>query len=286
MYLQHFGLAQYPFSLTPNTHFFLKLPSHVEAFDRLIETLEHQGGFIKITGEVGTGKTMLCRKILGALEKHKHRYVTAYIPHPILGQQGLLHALAEELSVDYTADTRYRDLLVKITDQLISLSCESKFVVLFVDEAQAMPEESLEAIRLLSAGLDGERRLLQVVLFGQPELDTHLNQPALRPLQRQIAYSYKLPELDRAGVEAYVRHRLSRAGFGGSAMFSSSALDRLFEGSRGIPRLVNVLAHKSLMVAYGKGQQLVDRNHVAAAIEDTESANPAAPASIRKFRRD
>jgi len=286
MYLQHFGLAQYPFSLTPNTHFFLKLPSHVEAFDRLIESLENQGGFIKITGEFGTGKTMLCRKVLNALENHKHRYITTYVPHPILSEEGIMHALAEVLSVDYKASTNYYDLLKKITEQLVAHNQENKCVVLFIDEAQAMPEESLEAIRLLSSAFAGQKKLLQVVLFWQPELDAHIEQPALHKLNNQISFSYKLPPLNRDGVEAYVQHRLARAGFSGSVMFSRSALDQLFKSSHGIPRLINILAHKSLMAAYGKGQQLVDHNHVSMAVADTDSITGGSQTVIRRILKN
>ncbi|MEX2131772.1 MAG: AAA family ATPase [Pseudohongiellaceae bacterium] len=286
MYLQHFGLAQYPFSLTPNTHFFLKLPSHVEVFDRLIETLENQGGFVKITGEVGTGKTMLCRKVLNALENYKHRYVTAYVPHPILSEEGIMHALAEELSVAYKANTSYYDLLKRITEQLVALNLENKCVVLFIDEAQAMPEESLEAIRLLSGASGSQKKLLQVVLFGQPELDIHIEHPSLHKLNSQIRFSYKLPALDRDGVEAYVQHRLTKAGFSGSVMFSRAALDQLYKSSRGIPRLINILAHKSLMAAYGKGQQLVDHNHVSLAVADTESISQDSQTLIRRILKN
>lgn len=284
MYLEHFGLAQYPFSLTPNTHFFLKLPSHIEAFDNLIDALEHQGGFIKITGEVGTGKTMLCRKVLNALENHKSRYLTAFVPHPILSAEGIMHALAEELSVSYTAKTSYFELLKLITEQLLTHVRENRLVVLFIDEAQAMPEESLEAVRLLSSKTNTDKKLLQVVLFGQPELNAHLQTQSLRLLDEQISYSFALPALDRESLEAYVSHRLSRAGYNGAVMFSRSALDQLFKGSGGIPRLVNILAHKSLMAAYGKGQQLVDGKHVNDAINDTESVNPESRAVIRRLR--
>ena len=276
MYLQHFGLAQYPFSLTPNTHFFLKLPSHVEAFDQLIAALENQGGFIKITGEVGTGKTMLCRKVLNALENHRSRYVSAYIPHPILSEEAMLHALAEELSMDYRSDASYYEMLKLVSEQLLKLSNENKFVVLFIDEAQAMPEETLEAIRLLCNNIGKDKKLLQVVLFGQPELDTLLQGPVLRQLNKQISFSYKLPALDRDGVEAYISHRLAKAGYNGSVMFSRASLDQLYQASGGIPRLINILAHKSLLAAYGKGQQLVDSKHVGDAILDTESANQKA----------
>jgi MSHA biogenesis protein MshM len=272
MYLQHFGLAQYPFSLTPNTHFFLKLRSHVETFDQLIAALDANAGFVKIIGEVGTGKTMLCRKVLNALEHYKSRYITAYIPHPVLSADGIMHALAEEFSVEHSPATSYFELLKIIIEQLLNYASENKQVVLFIDEAQAMPEETLEAIRLLTNTNRENRKLLQVVLFGQPELNSHLQSHNLKLLKEQIQYTFDLPALDRDNLGAYVSHRLLKAGYSGPAMFTREAVDQLFKASRGIPRLVNILAHKSLMAAYGQGKHSIDPRHVKRAIADTESA--------------
>lgn len=271
MYIQHFGLAQYPFSLTPNTRFFLKLPSHQEAFNLLVQSLDEDGELAKITGEVGTGKTMLCRKLLNALEIHADKYVTAFIPHPILTEEGLMHALAEELRVEHTDDLSYRELLKRISSEIIRLANLGCKVVLFVDEAQAMPEESLKAIHLLTQIQTDDRRRFQVVLFGQPELDSLLKRPGLTQLNEHIAFSYQLPALDRDGTEAYIQHRLAKAGYSGPHMFSESALDAIFKASGGIPRLVNILAHKAMMVAFGKGEVRISEEFVEAAIEDTES---------------
>ncbi len=273
MYIQHFGLAQYPFSLTPNTRYFLKLPSHQQAFDLLMDALESESHFSKIVGEVGTGKTMLCRKVLNSLEVHKNKYVTAYIPHPILSEEGIMYALAEELSVEQDPSLSYFDLLKLISEEIINLSSEGKSVVLFIDEAQAMPEETLKAVHLLTT-LDSETGAnLKVVLFGQPELDTLLKQPALAQLEDELSLSFTLPALDRDGVEAYVAHRLNKAGYSGPNIFTSGAIDLLYKGSQGIPRLVNVLAHKAMMVTFGKGATVVNEAYVGTAIRDTEAAN-------------
>jgi len=182
MYIQHFGLAQYPFSLTPNTRYFLKLPSHQQAFDLLLKALEGESHYSKIIGEVGTGKTMLCRKVLNSLEAYKNKYITAYIPHPILSEEGIMHALAEELSVEHDPSSSYFVLLTLISKEIIDLSREGKHIVLFIDEAQAMPEETLAAVHLLTT-LDRETGAsLQVVLFAQPELEVLLTQPTLAQL--------------------------------------------------------------------------------------------------------
>jgi len=276
MYIQHFGLAQYPFSLTPNTRYFLKLPSHQRAFDFIIEVLRNGENFTKITGEVGTGKTMLCRKALNALAVLKDRYATAFIPNPFLNEEGIMHAVAEEFHLSFDPSASYYDLLKLITEELIRLSTEGKTAVLFIDEAQAMPEESLEAIRLLTTleSASNGPTPLQVILFGQPELDELLQRPALRELNRDLSVSFQLAALDSDGVEAYLNHRLIKAGYNGYSLFTQKAIDLIFQSSKGVPRLINILAHKSLMVAFGKGASSLTDIHVTLAIADTESAQP------------
>ena len=272
MYIQHFGLAQYPFSLTPNTRYFLKLPSHQQAFDLLLKALEGESHYSKIIGEVGTGKTMLCRKVLNSLEAYKNKYITAYIPHPILSEEGIMHALAEELSVEHDPSSSYFVLLTLISKEIIDLSREGKHIVLFIDEAQAMPEEPLAAVHLLTT-LDRETGAsLQVVLFAQPELEVLLTQPTLAQLTEEMSFSFTLPALDKDGVEAYLMHRLAKAGYSGLNIFTSGAISQLYKGSQGIPRLVNILAHKAMMAAFGKGDMVVNEASVIAAIRDTESA--------------
>lgn len=271
MYLQHFGLAQYPFSLTPNTRYFLKLPSHQHAFDSLIAALDEDGCFSKVIGEVGTGKTMLCRKVLNALEPYQDKYLTAYIPHPILTEEATMHSFAEELGLELDEGARYGEMLKQITSAILENAKDNKQVVLFIDEAQAMPEESLKAVHLLTQALPSDKHPLQVVLFGQPELDEILDGPMLKQLQRSVSFSYTLPSLDLDGVAAYVQHRLSKAGYSGDHMFTPQALTKLYESSGGVPRLINILCHKALMVAFGKGERMVDDGHMQAAIDDTET---------------
>lgn len=277
MYTKHFGLAQYPFSLTPNTRYFLKLPSHQRAFNLLLGALDSPGPFAKITGEVGTGKTMLCRKVLSALATHKNRYVTAYIPHPILDEEGIMHAIAEEIELAVRPDASYYELLKTIPAELVRLHLEGKQVILLIDEAQAIPEEAMAAVQLLTSMDTDEAKYLQVVLFGQPELDLLLQRPSLRQLGKQLSFAFVLPALDLMGTEAYIAHRLGKAGHSGAHMFSKPAINLIFHSSKGVPRMINILAHKALMAAYGKGGHSISESHVKRAIEDTESArqNPA-----------
>lgn len=270
MYLQHFGLRELPFSLTPNTQFFLNMASYHKAYNMLMVSLANAEGFIKIVGEVGTGKTMLCRKVLNTLEEDKDNYITAYIPNPVLSPKGLFLAFAEELNIEIDQDVGHHRLLKAITEKLVEFSANGKQVVLFIDEAHAMPEQTLEALRLLTNIETEQSKLFQVVLFAQPELDISLSQPSLRQLRQRITFSFEIEALDRDGVERYVGHRLATAGYNGPFLFSKRALDYLFRTSDGIPRVINILCHKALMVAFGKGERTVQIDHIKSAAEDTE----------------
>lgn len=274
MYLEHFGIRELPFSLTPNTEFFLNMASYHKAYNMLMVSIANQEGFIKVVGEVGTGKTMLCRKVLNSLEEEKETYITAYIANPVLSPKGLFLAFAEELGLEVDNDIGHHSLLKKITQVLMERSAEGRQVVLFIDEAHAMPEKTLEALRLMTNLETEQTKLFQVVLFAQPELDEMLSQPSLRQLLQRITFSYRLESLDRDGLERYVSHRLSTAGYNGAAVFTAGALDDLHAASRGIPRLVNILSHKAMMVAFGRGDRQIDREHVEKAIEDTEGVEP------------
>ncbi|MEQ8631152.1 MAG: AAA family ATPase [Gammaproteobacteria bacterium] len=270
MYLQHFGLRELPFSLTPNTQFFLNMASYHKAYNMLMVSLANAEGFIKIVGEVGTGKTMLCRKVLNTLEEDKEAYVTAYIPNPVLSPKGLFLAFAEELNIEIDQDVGHHRLLKAITERLVEYSANNKQVVLFIDEAHAMPEQTLEALRLLTNIETEQVKLFQVVVFAQPELDVSLSQPSLRQLRQRITFSFEIEALDRDGVERYVVHRVATAGYNGPFLFSKRALDYLYRASNGIPRVINILCHKALMVAFGKGERTVQVDHIKNAAEDTE----------------
>ncbi|MGM0769344.1 MAG: ExeA family protein [Pseudomonadota bacterium] len=269
MYETHFGLQEAPFALTPNTRYFLRAPSHHDALELLLVALRQREGFIKITGEVGTGKTLLCRLLLNELEQEAY---TAYIPNPHLTPDTLYEAVAEELGVDVARCANTHQVLKALNERLIALAMEQRQVVLVIDEAQAMPEDTIEALRLLTNLETESVRLLQVVLFGQPELDQLLKRESLRQLRQRITFAHRLAPLDRASVAHYLRHRLAQAGYNGGDLFAPAALRLMTRSSGGIPRLVNILAHKSLLAAWGCGERQVRRNHVLMAVRDTESA--------------
>lgn len=278
MYLDFFGIREHPFRLTPDTGYFFAHRSHQEALNVLLVALRQGEGFIKVTGEVGTGKTLLCRTLLNALEGE---LATAYLPNPFLNPTGLRSALADELGIEHPRNLGQHRLLARITERLIALNSAGRGVVLLIDEAQAMPDDTLEALRLLT-NLETERhKLLQVVLFGQPELDQRLAQPRFRQLRQRITFSHGLQPLDRGALAAYLQHRMSVAGYGGPPLFTDRALRLLHRDSRGIPRLANVLAHKSLLAAYGRGARRITPALVRAAAADTEDAR-SAPRPLRR----
>ncbi|WP_207060648.1 ExeA family protein [Motiliproteus sp. SC1-56] len=268
MYEQHFGLRELPFTLTPNTQFFLNLPTHQEALNLILVALGNGDGFVKIVGEVGTGKTLLCRKVLGALDEAC--YVSAYIPNPALNPEDFRSNFARELGLTLTPGETGFALLERINQRLIELAGEGRQVVLMVDEAQTMPEETLESLRLLTNLETESRKLFQVVLFGQPELDTLLARPSLRQLHQRITFSYRLRTLDRSGTGHYLQHRLGAAGYNGLPLFTAAASRLVYRASSGTPRLINILAHKAMMAAYGKGERSVAPARVRAAVADTE----------------
>ena len=269
MYLAHFGLQELPFGITPDTSFAYACASHQEALNTLLVAVKNGEGFIKITGEVGTGKTLLCRKFLATLDD---TFVSAYIPNPYLEPRTLLLALAEELGVTLAKEDDQHHLIKGLTQALLRFAGEGKSVVLCLDEAQAMPIESLEALRLLTNLETEKRKLLQVVLFGQPELDRKLAAESIRQLRQRIVFQYDLKPLNAAEVAGYVAHRLTVAGYSGPPLFDGAALKTLHTASGGIPRLVNILAHKSLLLLYGEGGQGVEKRHVRAAVVDTPAA--------------
>lgn len=266
MYLQHFGLKEVPFSLTPNTDFFLGLPSHVEALQVLQIALQTGEGFIKVTGEVGTGKTLICRKLINELPDN---YRCAYLPNPFLSPAEMRWAVALELGLTFSADIDQLQLSILIQQQLLALSGQGLSIVMVLDEAQALPDETLEALRLFTNLETEKRKLIQVVLFGQPELDQRLKQDKFRQLRQRITFSYSLRPLNNSEGQAYIQHRLAKAGRQGQPLFTGKQTAKITTLARGIPRLINILAHKSLMLSYGEGKAQVLDRHLRAAAVDT-----------------
>ncbi len=265
MYESHFGLAELPFGLTPNTQFFQPLEPHFEAMQVLVTALDSGEGFIKVTGEVGTGKTLICRKLLNELGDD---YIIAYLPNPYLTPDEMRTAIAAELEIPLNGD-QYQ-LTEALNRKLIAFAADNKQVVLLIDEAQMLPYETLEALRLIS-NLETERKkLMQVVLFGQPELDRRLAEDNLRQLRQRISFSYRLRPLHLNETASYLDHRLAISGYRGAPLFEPAAVKLIQKASGGIPRIINILAHKSLMLSYGKGERKITPKLTKLAIVDTE----------------
>jgi MSHA biogenesis protein MshM len=266
MYLSHFSLKEQPFSITPDTSYFMNRAGYQDALNVLLVALRSGEGFIKVVAEVGVGKTILCHKLLRIL---KSDCVTAYIHNPYLQPDTLLYAIADALEVSFEDNASQYVLHKLITKKLFEYHGQGKRVVLCMDEVQAMPVQTLETLRLLT-NLETERRkLLQVVLFGQPELDEVLNQSAIRQLKQRITFSYRLLPLNKVAITTYIRHRLTIAGYTKKDLFSVQAIDYLHHISGGIPRLINILCHKAMMLAYGEGVSEVKLKHMRLAARDT-----------------
>ena len=270
-YLQHFGLREAPFGITPDTSFFYACRSTQEALNTLLVAVGNGEGFIKITGDIGTGKTLLCRKFLATLDAG---WASAYLPNPNLEPRALVLAVAEELGVHAEPGADQHHLMRGITRALLDHARHRRRVVLCMDESQGMPLETLETMRLLTNLETEKRKLLQVVLFGQPELDRKLASESIRQLSQRITFQYDLKGLDGEEIGAYVEHRLAIAGHAGAPLFDGGALRVLHRASRGVPRLVNILAHKALLLVYGEGGRNAARRHVRAAAADTPAAGP------------
>lgn len=263
-----FGVNDMPFSLVPNTHFYLALPSHRGCFNMLMFSIASGEGFVKVTGEVGTGKTLLCRRLLNSLSETE--YYSAYLPNPRLSAVELKRAICKELKIQGVNLIEDRDLLSVISEKLLDLASQKKKVVLIIDEAQALPEDTIEELRLLSNLESESHKLIQIVLFGQPELDEILDQHQFRQLRQRISYSHCLDRLDKKSVAYYVQHRMIMAGYSGEPIFERGAISLLYKSTKGTPRLINIICGKAMLIAFSRGRRLVNKGMIKTAINDTE----------------
>ena len=281
MYLEHFNLCEVPFALTPDTSFFLNRAGYQDALNVLLVALRGGEGFVKVTGEVGTGKTLLCRKLINTLGED---FDTAYLHNPYLEPADLLDAVALELGIPVGESTGRHAQLQSLANALVERHLAGRNIVLCLDEAQAMPVHTLEVLRLLTNLETEKRKLIQVVLFGQPELDDVLQADSIRQLHQRITFSYKLVPMSRVAMANYVRHRLKVAArVDNGPLFEQAALDALYRLSGGTPRLVNILCHKALMVAFGRGEVRVTKRSVQLAGSDTLGASASGSALRRRL---
>lgn len=274
-YLGHFGLREFPFNLTPDTAFLFETRSIREALATLLVAVRGGEGLVTITGEVGTGKTLLCRKLAAVTDPG---WLAIQLPNPSFDPPSLYLALAEGLRVAHAVDMQPHERVKAITLALLGFARLNKRVILCVDESQTMSLETFEALRLLTNLETDKRKLLQVVLFGQPELDRKLASPNLRHLQQRVSSHHQMGLVAQGEVEGYVGHRMATAGYGGRPILSSAVALRLHELSGGSPRLLNVLMHKALFLVYAEGLWTVEERHLQAAAADTPAVSGLGPA--------
>ena len=266
MYLEHFGIDEPPFKITPVTDFFFPGANRAEILDALLYAISESEGIIKITGEVGSGKTMLCRMLL---ERFPDKIEAVYLANPSLSREEMLYAIADGLNLNLEGQ-RVNIILQTLQNHLESKISEGKRVVILVDEAHAMPLETMEELRLLYNLQVGNHKLLQIVLFGQPELNEKLNQPNMRQLKDRIIHHFSMLPLSQNIIESYLLFRMRTAGYRGPSPFSAPAATLIGKASQGLMRRVNILADKALLAAFVENTHSVEVRHVQAAIRDSE----------------
>jgi len=268
MYNEFYGLKESPFNITPDPRFLFFSERHREAFSHLLFGIQQRKGFIQITGEVGAGKTTLCRALL---EKLGDNYKTALILNPCLSLDQLLMAILKEFAIEVPKGQRDRvSMLEMLNEFLLQQVVEGFEVVLIIDEAQDMSFELLEQVRLLSNLETDDRKLLQIVMIGQPELRDKINDKRLRQLRQRITVRYHLTPLSRKETDAYIRHRIHVCGGNGLPAFSSWACRKIYQYSKGIPRLVNAVCDKALLCGFVAGVEYLNSKHIRKAIAALE----------------
>jgi type II secretory pathway predicted ATPase ExeA/septal ring-binding cell division protein DamX len=281
MYYSHFGLNQPPFKITPNTDFFFSGGNRGPVLEALIYAISQGEGIVKVTGEVGSGKTMLCHMLQTRLPDHVE---SVYIANPSVSPEEILQAIAFELQLGVPRDASRLEVMQALHDYLLKRHSESKRVVVFVEESQSMPLPTLEEIRLLSNLETKNDKLLQIVLFGQPELDENLRKTNIRQLRERITHSFRLAPLSAAETREYLMFRMRAAGYHGPELFSEPVIKAVSRAAQGLTRRVNLIADKALLAAFSENTHTIKRKHVDAAVRDSEfSALPGARAGLRPF---
>lgn len=266
MYLEHFGLTEAPFKITPHTEFFFSGASRGETLEALLYSITSGEGIVKVTGEVGSGKTMLCRVLM---ERLPTTVETIYLAVPSLSRDEMLATIAGDLDLE-TQGISTNKLIRSLQERLIEIHAEGRQVVALIDEAHAMPLETLEEIRLLSNLETSHSKLMQIVLFGQPELDQHLSLQNMRQLRERITHSFNLLPLPAHDIKDYVNFRLRAAGYKGPELFGPESLKLIAEASEGLTRRINIFCDKTLLAAFAAGTHTITPDLVRSAIADTQ----------------
>jgi general secretion pathway protein A len=282
MYREYFGLKENPFSISPDPHYFYMSEGHREAMAHLVYGIKSEGGFVLLTGEVGTGKTTVCRCVL---EQMPDDAEIAFILNPRLTVEELLANICDEFGINYAPDNKSNRVFVSlINDYLLDAHTRGKRAILIIEEAQNLSVEVLEQIRLLTNLETNQRKLLQIIMLGQPELRDILSRPELRQLSQRITARYHLGPLSKAEVSAYVDHRLSVAGLIRGRLFPEKTLRRLYRLTGGVPRLINVICDRALTGAYVQGKEQVDTKTLITAAQEVSGENTTRRPRVRIYQ--
>jgi general secretion pathway protein A len=272
MYEQFYSLIEPPFSLTPDPKYFYRSESHHRAFELLQYAIQRREGFMVVYGEVGTGKTTLCRAVLDTIDKNVY---SALLLNPFLTEIDLLKTVLSDFAIKAPKSSSKQDLLNALNEFLISVLEKDGRAVLMIDEAQNLPLATLEQIRIVSNLETHSAKLLQIVLVGQQELTDVLARPELRQLQQRVSIRCELTPLSPDEVAQYIRHRLAIAGGGQSRiMFTTDALKEIYSYSGGIPRLINLIADRSLLAGMALSTTAIDRRIVREAVDNLQLKKP------------
>ncbi|HEX7953472.1 MAG TPA: AAA family ATPase [Burkholderiales bacterium] len=274
MYYEYFGLTHAPFKITPDTDVFFEGGNRGAILEALIYAITHGEGIIKVTGEVGSGKTMLCRVLQTRLPANVE---TVYLANPSVSPEEILHAIAFEMQLNVPKDATRLEVMHVLNDYLVERHAQQRQVVVFVEESQGMPISTLEEIRFLSNLETQHHKLLQIVLFGQPELDENLRQQNIRQLRERITHSFNLMPLDPEDAQAYLAFRLQAAGYRGPDLFNKRVVAYMTKACDGLTRRLNLVADKAMLAAFAEGTHNVTLDHVKAAVRDSEFSNVEGP---------
>ena len=266
MYEEYFGLSRSPFKITPDTSLFYEGGHRGDILGALVYAVHRGEGIIKVVGEVGSGKTMLCRMLQQELPEHIE---IVYIANPSVSPEDILFVIALELKFDVDRNASKHELVAMLHEYLLQRHAEDKQVVLFVEEAQGMPLETLEEIRLLSNLETEQHKLLQMILFGQPELDENLSKKSIRQLRERITHDFQLGPLDGAQIHQYLNFRMREVGYTGPELISRKLADHMARYSEGLLRRINILADKMLLSAYADDTHTLTLKHLKAAVKDS-----------------
>lgn len=269
MYKTFFNIDNLPFAIIPDVRFYCNLPSHEEAVNSITYSIANEDSLITVTGEIGVGKTLVCKKVMEILAKEN---TLCHIPNPSFGTDDFYRSILNQLGNPKSKDSGRYDLLTNIQNILIEYRKKNKTVIVIIDEAQLMNAQMLESVRLLTNLEHSNKKLIQIIMFGQPELDEQLERKDLRQFAQRVVFSYKIRTLTLDECNHYVVHRLIQAGHNTGSLFSPQALKHLHKYSQGVPRIINILAHKAMMFSYSRNIMQIDFDSIKAAIKDSPNA--------------